>query len=113
METNRHESRRKAVLVWIAATFASVAVLGYALWPREPRWQGRSLSSWLVDLTADKPQGTRIAAAAAVRLVGTNAVPFLLDWMRAPEVEPQWKLRLQAWLSRQSLIKVKLEIAGH
>jgi hypothetical protein len=111
METNRHKSGHKPLLFKIAAGFLGVAVVGYALWPSEPRWQGRSLSSWLVDLTADKPQGTRISAAAAVRAVGTNAVPFLLDWMQAPGVEPQWKLRLQAWLSRQSLIKVKFEMA--
>src|SRR5436190_17218266 len=110
--TNRRESAWKAVLVRIAAAVLGVALAGYALWPHEPRWQGRSLSSWLVDLAPDKPQGTRIAAATAVRALGTNAVPFLLDWMREPEVEPRWKLRLQAWLSRQSLVKVKFELAG-
>src|SRR5438477_5055437 len=110
--TNRGETGRKAVLLWIAAAFVSVAVVGYALWPREPRWQGRALSSWAVDLAPDKPEGARIAAAAAVRAVGSNAVPLLVHWMRAPVVEPQWKLRLHAWLSRQSLIKVKFEMAG-
>src|ERR1043166_10284365 len=110
--TNRPESARKAVLVRIAAAVLGVALTGYALWPREPRWQGRSLSSWLVDLAPDKPPATRIAAAAAVRAVGTNAVPFLLDWMREREVDPEWKLRLHDWLSRQSLIKVTFNLAG-
>ena len=110
--TNRHESGRKAALASIAAAFLGVAVVGYALWPREPRCQGRPLSSWTADLTRDEPEGTRIAAAAAVRAVGTNAVPFLLDWMRAPAEEPQWKIRLHLWLGRQSLIKVKFKMAG-
>jgi hypothetical protein len=72
---------------FILLVFAS-GVLGIVLYvvlshPREPSYNGRSLSSWLErfhtpeGLLADPPE-----AGDAIRHMGTNAVPFLLECLR-------------------------------
>lgn len=82
------------------AAFVLVATM------REPRFQGRSLTAWLRDFESDRPEA-RWRAAEAVRQVGTNAVPFLIERLRyrEPPLPPQWKLELQALLNKQSLVK--------
>jgi len=53
----------------------------------EPMYKGRTLSAWLrrYSQTSDRPDDNA-AAADAVRHIGTNAIPYLLQWMdwRAP-----------------------------
>jgi HEAT repeat protein len=54
---------------------------------REPEFQGRSLSSWVADLTAQAPQ-TRNAAAYAIGGLGPAAkpaVPALIAALEDPE----------------------------
>ena len=50
----------------------------------EPSYGGRSLSEWLARLAAvpdgDPPQQAQ--AAAAIRQIGTNALPYLLKWIQ-------------------------------
>src|SRR5205823_12852958 len=50
---------------------------GFLLWPRdpEPKYQGVSLTGWLAKGSNDGE------AAAAVRHLGTNSIPFLLQWL--------------------------------
>ena len=54
---------------------------------REPRFQGKSLSAWLTE-GSRKPVGPWVAIAVpattgeAVRIMGTNALPFLVKWMQ-------------------------------
>lgn len=54
----------------------------------EPSYHGRSLSKWLITYyERDRPhddadRGQALLAAGAIRAIGTNAVPLLLDWIR-------------------------------
>jgi hypothetical protein len=85
--------KRRRVILILAALI--VVVLGaLLLWPgaREPEYQGKTLSEWLIKcgpagggykidpqtghLMWDNPE-----AAAAVRHIGTNALPWLLRWL--------------------------------
>jgi hypothetical protein len=68
----------------IVLVFLLVAVLGGSAWvvlqPREkgPAWQGEPLGKWLDELD---PKTGRLAAPAAeaVRQIGTNGLPWLLQ----------------------------------
>src|SRR5213594_3172572 len=88
--------RRRRLLLLLAGCAA--VVLAFALaWPRdrEPEYQGRKLSYWLSAYNTSYP-GVLIydsRVARAVRSAGTNALPFLLEWVRYEH--PARKLR---WL---------------
>src|SRR5256885_15128646 len=67
---------------------ALIVACGFFLWARErePQYKGRSLTGWLRRYESKDGE-----AAAAVRQIGTNAIPFLLKWMC---YEPgQWRIR--------------------
>ena len=76
-------------------------ILGVALWPgeREPGYQGKKLSEWLVLRGAVLPDGPEAKIAdRAILAIGTNAVPFLLGWVRYER--PAWKDWLEAAYKR-------------
>ena len=73
---------------WLLVTSAMCALpLLVALflgrpWEREPRYQGRPLSYWLAHNNDPKVE-------AALDHIGTNALPFLLKWIRYER--PHWR----------------------
>ena len=72
--------QRRHILILLAC---GLAVGLYALLSglREPSYQGKSLSQWVADLDPQgRPESAK--AAEAVRHMGTNAIPYLLEWMR-------------------------------
>jgi hypothetical protein len=98
--------RRRRVLIILAAGLV-LAIAVFAFWPPEPepRYNGKKLSEWLE--TADKDFSTidsnpfrRVReidtsapgevkeAVTAVRVIGTNALPWLLKW--ATEDHEKW-----------------------
>src|SRR5262245_53725289 len=58
---------------------------------REPEYEGRKLSEWVVRVWAPEPEVN--GAENAIRHIGTNAIPFLLKWI---QYEPS--LRRIKWL---------------
>lgn len=66
---------RRLSIVLLAC--ALIVVSGSLLWPRasEPEYQGVSLTGWLAKGSNDRE------AAAAVRHIGTNSIPFLVQWL--------------------------------
>jgi hypothetical protein len=80
--------RRRIVWMTLACGLVTLAAI-LALRDREPRYEGRSLSEWIdlaggVDPTIPEP-----AVADAIRHIGTNALPWLVRWLRYEE--PAWK----------------------
>ena len=81
------------------------------MWPgeREPEYKGRKLSEWLMTPVDDSE---RIASEAkeAIRHMGTNALPWLVKWIRYEPASWRRKLsitKLPAWL-RSSRVMVWL-----
>src|SRR5207244_3971397 len=64
---------------------------------REPEYQGKTLSRWLMayrePLTGRGAQ-SEAAAADAVRQIGTNGLPFLLKWIQDSGQLPRWRYRV-------------------
>ena len=54
---------------------------------KEPVYEGIPLSSWVTRLGSDEIHGAPEDAVTAVRAIGSNAVPFLLEWMPHPGAE--------------------------
>jgi hypothetical protein len=79
----------------LVLSLAATGVVAFMLWPgeREPEYQGKKLSEWiLVYNSGDADSATRHEAPQAVRQIGTNALPWLLNWI--PNREPPWKSNL-------------------
>jgi hypothetical protein len=84
----------------LIALFAVLLVgLSVILWQRgsEPRFGGRSLSDWL--RLYRQPVGAIAPivspeAADAVRHIGTNALPFLVNWIEEQPDMPLWRKSL-------------------
>jgi hypothetical protein len=86
-------SARKCIVIVTGLSLA--AVVGSLLWqassPREPVFEGRPLSSWLENhlpsSAANPPYGSPgwKKADEAIRQIGTNGIPTLLEMMRAKD----------------------------
>lgn len=73
--------------------------------PKEPNYQGRSLSEWLAqyerdDLTPELYQEAR----EAIRKIGTNGIPTLLRMIQAKDSSALLKIR--DWMDEHSICKV-------
>src|SRR5256885_14250178 len=53
-----------------------------AFWPgeREPEYKGKKLSEWL-RLAGDEKTRPQVEAANAIEHIGTNALPWLVQWV--------------------------------
>jgi hypothetical protein len=84
------------------------ALVGVMLWQArsldEPRYGGKRMSAWL-----DEPSALagdpNAAPAAAVRAIGTNAIPWLLSEFKAGGSTLNW--RLNQLLEKQRVIKYR------
>jgi len=74
------------LLIALACLAALVTITALISRAREPRYQGRSLSHWLLlynkSVGEENQPVAAQQAADAVRAIGTNALPCLLDWIR-------------------------------
>ena len=95
-----------------AITALVVALLGGFLWillnrgEREPVYQGKTLHYWL---SAYWPGGSRPTEQnkIAVRQIGTNAIPILLQWISARD--SSIKKKMVTWISRHPWVPFRLE----
>src|SRR5437899_633757 len=92
---------RKRMLILLAAGLLVVLAIVIRISPREPIYDGESLSYWMAHWYRGMYGGQALvdpSAKAAVREAGTNALPFLIKWMETParsssEVNyPSWAL---------------------
>ncbi len=73
----------------------------FLLFPREPVHEGRTLSEWLVDFSADS-MDQRSKAEKAISLMGSDAVPFLVRRLESRRDDDgssfsKWKRRFEDW----------------
>ncbi len=107
--------------VYIALAVLLVILAGVIAWQvlreREPVYQGKSLSAWVKGYTPDpkdyrplveQPQWKQ--TDAALRALGTNAIPSLLRMLRATDAP--WKVKLVRLASKQRFIKTSRASAG-
>jgi hypothetical protein len=74
-------SLRARTAMSIASGGLIAAIAGWLFFgEREPRYQGRSLSYWIEEYWLEGPEEEQ-----AIPIIGTNAFPFLLRWIRTPE----------------------------
>jgi hypothetical protein len=80
--------RRKRIAIILLALIGGVIAYSLLHQSDEPEYHGRRLSEWLVWRT----QADFYKAETAVRAIGTNAVPYLLKWIKY-EIPP-WRISL-------------------
>ena len=78
-------TRRGKVIVGILA-IEVCCVLAAAFWPekqeREPVFEGRKLSEWVMDIADDQASHQRPGKVAeAIRAIGTDGMPFYTKWL--------------------------------
>jgi hypothetical protein len=79
-------------LLWFLPLMAVVVVALAALRSRQPHYAGRPLAYWIFQCDDD------LEAEKAVRAIGTNALPFLVDWVTRRR--PPWKENLCQAISK-------------
>jgi hypothetical protein len=80
--------KRRRLFIIIFGVLAAV-VLVFTLWPRErePEYKGKTLTAWLAQCRSlNFVQSDE--ANAAIRHIGTNALPYLIRWI---QYESGWK----------------------
>ena len=90
---------------WIIGLGAAATVAGilFAVWPRDPqpKYKGKRLQDWLLVISHPDPmaEGPPVdEALIAVRQIGTNGIPYFLEWVRYRE--PAWRTRTDMALRR-------------
>ena len=85
--------RKHRLFLVLVALAVLVAVLAVVLRPApEPEYGGKKLSEWVERLVRHSWEGPDVEAEEAVRQIGTNAIPFLLQWIQYEP--PAWKSTL-------------------
>src|SRR5262249_41060104 len=112
MTTNRK-------IIRTAVATGIVIVLGILTWlllhapsVREPAYHGKTLSQWLSiwDPSKSKPTMSHLVAQDsidcenAIRAMGTNSIPFLLQWLQA--TDSGWKQQFLKLARKQHLIAI-------
>ena len=77
--------------------FLCCAVIGGCVFPAssaEPKHGGKSLTEWLqLYQKADEGTSEERQAGMAVRTIGTNALPYLTEWIVSEDLEKQFKAK--------------------
>jgi hypothetical protein len=74
---------RRRLLLILLGVGVLVGVLVVALRPApEPEYEGKKLSEWVVEFSTNASPAGKSRAEQAVRHIGTNALPYLLTWIR-------------------------------
>jgi hypothetical protein len=96
-------SKRKKITLAAACLLVAVATFALLTHQSEPSYQGLPLSAWLA-ISSGLAEGRSAASPdefegdAAVRAIGTNAIPYLLKWIA--NKQPFWTPAAYAVLPR-------------
>jgi len=84
--------KRGVYLILVFLVVGGVLVAVFARREREPEYRGKRLSEWVAMMGFTPGSVEYFKAKEAVGRIGTNAVPFLLDWIQYEP--PAWKAKL-------------------
>lgn len=114
MDTNKHESKfwRRVFLVTLFA-FVVLAVIGVAkiASPSQPQYEGKSLDYWCEKLLTDYP--TNESAVLAVRAIGSNAIPHLIQQLREADTKYNTIRGANSLLDRQIFVEAQIQQGMH
>ncbi len=94
MNTTRRISRKQALLVPLA--MAIVAGLWW-FWHPKPRFHGKDLDGWLEEFNRAGRLDKTGDASEAIRAMGTNALPYLIGYVRHQESHAKLNVYRFAW----------------
>src|SRR5262245_61020999 len=107
--------RKRLFIVGVVALAIALLVLLWPRGPKEPVYQGKRLSAWLIEASSESGLKT---APEAIQALGTNAIPYLL--FEFERTEPRWKQKLLGWNILRQTLNVHADddvwrhyIAGH
>lgn len=81
MVLNMDETRRKFLILAAAVLLLGIVLFAAVRYHREPSYEGKTLSEWLTSGLYWN-DGVPEVEAVAIRAMGTNVIPFLLDWIQ-------------------------------
>jgi hypothetical protein len=109
MEFMGISERRRRLLLGFGGVIV-LLLLAFFVWTRfdaglsGPRHGGKSLRQWITDMDSPDPL-VRTQAIASIRRIGTNALPFLIDWMEHRDTDSERSV--YDWLtSRRALVSL-------
>jgi hypothetical protein len=86
-------------IVGLFLTAVALVIAWTLLWPHEPSYQGRGLSSWMRDLAGYEVE-IQAEAAAAIKRMGPGATPFIASALRESHAwhqQTSLRQKLQSW----------------
>jgi HEAT repeat protein len=109
--------RQKLLLTLLLAVIVVGPLVVYLIWPREPSYQGKTLSAWIEPFCRETPTGIFTPGGPqyfeqlqptrrAVAQIGTNAVPFLIA--RLEYRESTVKRTMRRLLEKQPISAFKM-----
>jgi HEAT repeat protein len=111
-------SKKLLISCAVALSAATVWVVFFLISHREPAYQGKTLNAWMEQssryLSADRKspdRAKRDEAEAAIRQIGTNALPTLLGMVRAKDSALKTKLLVLG--RRQHIFKLPFKPATY
>jgi hypothetical protein len=99
--------KRWQVIVGCILAAVAIVVVTCTLSPREPVYQGKTLSQWLIEAGSGSwPRQSLIPADEAIRQIGTNGFPMIATLLRSHD--SALKCKLMALYYKQSFIRIKI-----
>ena len=104
----RHPMTQPRRILPLAIVALLIGVIGWQLYTtREPSYQARTLTEWLVALDSAPPEEPTKEAQArtAIHAIGTNGLPILLRMVQAQD--SALKKKLMKWAKQQSVVDLR------
>jgi hypothetical protein len=97
MQIGCMEGKMRGRLFWAAGTLILLAAMlvSTAWFLGEPRFQGRSLTSWITEYERTKS----ISSQTAIRAMGSNALPILMKKLN--QTEPTVEDKIFGWIGKR------------
>ncbi len=100
---------KKRALISVFVAGALILAMLLLRGPADPVYNGHKLTSWLNELhptySGHYTQETRETAQKAIRAIGTNGVPCLIEMLRVRD--SALRLKFKAYVEKQKLFRIK------